>query len=343
MNFSRKPILRHLLMVGIILLSGVFLSACGKKDETEDSADTDTEVTEDVTEDEEEEEEEVEEESTEAETVGFDDFSEDTQTLGDSTDKGDADYTLASIEDTAMTGYHRFEFTLESDEEELPEIEAQLVSSGGYISVRLDRVTSDQSGIAYQASRDINEEGVLRLYHHVTAIATEEVYQIGISEDTIFYLHEGDDLSIILDVKYPGESETVSVEDEMDFTDGDVILEDTNTAGDARFVSYSWGVEGGVVKFTWSTSAVSGNPTPGTSAEFDSGADTITVTFTNLERDAVVGSDGEYEATLSGSISEVSATRTGDISTYVFSLTGEKEYRIYRSTSPNQVVLEVKL
>jgi hypothetical protein len=344
--FMSKHMRTAISMVFLVAAFGFFLSGC-KKDEEEADTTEPQQVTDDTTEEDTDTDTEEDDSPSTGTAADFSDFSASTQTVGDSDGKENSEYTLVSIEDTEMDGYHRFEFTLTSDDkDELPEVEATLVSSGGYISVRLDRVTSDQSGIDYQGSRDINNEGVLRLYHQVTPVPSEEVYQIGISEDTSFYLHEGENMAVLLDVRYPGSGDSApqpaETADEEEFTTGLVELGDVNTAGDVKFTGYSWSAPPGVVRFVWSTSAVSGNTTPPTSASYDADDETVTVVFEDVASDAVIGSDGSFEADLASSIERVSGTRSGTTSTYVFYLTGEAEYRIYRSTSPNQVILEVQ-
>lgn len=341
---KKKSLLITIMMVAVVG-AGLTLSGCKKDEEDKDDDEQEGgEVTSwEVGEDDGEVEESDEDEDTTDSSADFSDFKTSNQTVGSSTGKESAEYTLKSIKDTSMTGYHRFEFVLESSESDLAEVEAKLVSSGGYVRVILDRVTSDQSGIGYQSSRTINEEGVLKIYHAVTSVQSEEVYDIGVSKDTSFYLHKGSGLSVILDVKYPGEVESEAVSDPEDFTDGDQTLSDTNSSGDVRINSYSWAIEGGVLKFSWSTSSASGNTTPPTTVGPGGGSGELVVKFDNLQNDGVLGSDNSFEASLSGPVSKVMGSKSGSGSEYVFLLTKDTEWRIYRSSSPNQVVLEVKL
>jgi len=133
-----------------------------------------------------------------------------------------------------------------------------------------------------------------------------------------------------------------AVEAPMEFSSGSQTLSETNTAGDARIGTYGWSISGDVLKFVWNTSAASGNPTPGTSAVYSSSSDTITVTFSNVEKDYLAGS-GDFEADLSGPVSKVTGSKSGDNYVYVFELTRDTEYRIYRSDDPkDSVVIEVK-
>jgi hypothetical protein len=280
-------------------------------------------------------------------TADLGDFSDDPQDLGSSEDKQDSEYSLEDIDDQAMGGYHRFVFDLASDDEtELPQISTQLVSGGGYIQIVLDRVTDDNSGIAYQDARSINQKGVIRIYHDISANQSEEIYNIGIADDTEFYLHADDDMNVILDVAYPGEGE----DDDDDDTDaqageagefgtGDQSLSDTNTSGTATVNSYTWALGGNALKFVWNTSASSGDPIPQTSAVYDEDEDEVRVTFQDLQKDSVYK---VMDITLSGPVENVSAEYTDGTSVYTFELTKGTEYRIYKTLSPNQVVLEVK-
>lgn len=338
----------------VVALCAVLLSGCGKKDSETEPADTEDSSTEDSqdedTEDTEESEDDGDSENEEEETsddevvtpTDFSNFSEETQSI--SAQDGAAQYSLTSILDTEMNGYHRFQFTFDSSSSSPPAFEAKLVSSGGYIRVWMNNVTSDSSGIAYQTSRNIDTEGIIRIYHAVTPIQTEEVYQIGIVSDTVFYVHKGDGNSVLVDVKYPGEAEDGdAVEDPDAFTDQTVTLGDTNASGDVRIVGYAWSASGGVLTFAWNTSVASGNPIPPTKAEYSDADDTVTVTFTNLGGDTILGSGGTFETGLSSTVAKVTGTKTASSSVYTFHLSGDSTYRIYRSLSPNQVVLEIQL
>jgi hypothetical protein len=342
------------LLLFVVLGSAVFLSGCGKQEkatppedsqqqeETEDSRD-DTDVNEDQDVDDDTEDEDMGSQDTE---VDFSDFSEDSQELGTSQDKEDSDYTLVAINDEEMNGYHRIEFVLESDDEDnLPKITSRLVSGGGYIQVVLDRVTEDNSGIGYQDARELDEKGVLRIYHDVSSNQSEEVYNIGIAEDTEFYLYEGEGLSVVLDVAYPGSEETSEEEDEGveedtgEFSTSDQTISNTNNSGTARIGTYTWANTAEALKFVWNTSASSGNPIPETQAEYDESNNEITVAFKGVEKDFIA--DG-FENSLTGPVSTVTGQRSGTTSTYTFKLTKDTEYRIYKNLSPNQVVIEIK-
>lgn len=130
-------------------------------------------------------------------------------------------------------------------------------------------------------------------------------------------------------------------DDPEGFTDGNITLGNTNTQGDARIQKYSWAITGSTVKFEWDTSAVSGNTTPPTSVTYDSGAKKITVVFSEVEKDYLIGSGG-FDADLSGSVDNVTGTRSGTTSTYIFELNKAAEYRIYRDNDEGSVIIEIE-
>ncbi|MFH1547547.1 MAG: hypothetical protein ABIC57_03605 [bacterium] len=324
----------YIVIVGVLGYFLVNLITGGMKKEESENQDSDQE-------EQQEEEEGNSNEEDEADTTetDFSDFSDEEQTVGETVEG--VEYTLSEISNEEMSGYHRFIFTLESDEDTLPLVEASLVSSGGYIKVVLNNVTSDQSGIAYNSYESIDVQGITRLYHDVTAVETEEVYNVGISSDTVFYLRD-DGMDVILEVKYPGEVEAQDNNDPEDFTTEDVKLDGTNTEGDAKIVGYSWGVEEGAVKFIWETSSASGNPTPPTTAVYDEDANTVTVTFSDLASDSILASTGSFEMEMSRAVDQVTGSIDGGDHVFVFELNSDIEYKIYREVSPNQVVIEIR-
>ncbi len=355
MDNGKKSLNWVLLILAVVLIGGVsvFLFLRSRSTEEESPADEAAEQVEDreteVVDDDSEPDTDEDTDDTDEdrdEPASMENFSTDTQTVGSSEDKDDSDYTLSGISEEVMGDYHRIVFNLTSDDEdELPLVEAKLISSGGYIQVVLDRVTQDNSGIGYQDARELDENGVLRIYHDVSSNQSEEVYNIGIAEDTEFYLYKGEGLSVVLEVAYPGSEETSQEEDEGveedtgEFSTSDQTIPDTNTSGTARIGTYTWANSAEALKFVWNTSASSGNPIPDTHAEYDESNDEIIVTFKGVEKDFIA--DG-FENSLTGPVSTVTGQRSGTTSTYTFKLTKDTEYRIYKNLSPNQVVIEIK-
>lgn len=212
-------------------------------------------------------------------------------------------------------------------------------SSLGSIRVNLSGVTSDNSGIAYQGSRSINTEGITRIYHNISSDQTEELYDIGVSESTPFYLHSEEVSSgkwnIILDVKYPGESELEIDLGSTDFsTESQSITGAVSTDG-AAVTGYSFSVSGGQLVFVWTVSGSSSKPIPSVSAEL--GEDGIlNVQFESVTSDKVSSAVDSIE--LPGDIGF-----TYSSGAYHFEIGADSEYKLSASTSPNQVELTVKL
>ena len=110
-----------------------------------------------------------------------------TMNIGDKDEDGM--FSLDEIKKTADSSVYKFEFVLSPKDSAMdPYITATYIKSSGAIRVVLDRVNEDNSGIGYQKSLAINKDGVIKIYHNVSAKSTEELYDIGISKETPFYL-----------------------------------------------------------------------------------------------------------------------------------------------------------
>ena len=299
----------------------------------------------DIDEDEENEEAEetIEEEEdntpTETEeTTDYSDFSRDRQTVGE---ENENEYSLTSLTDEALSGYHRFTFALDGKDGavDLPNVVVEYKSSLGSIRVDLNGITSDNSGIAYQGSRSINKEGITRIYHNISSDQTEELYDIGVSESTPFHLYSEEVASgkwnIILDVKYPGESEL-----EIDLGSSEFSTEAQSIDGSvadegAAVTGYSFSVSGGQLVFVWTVTGSSSKPIPSVSAEL--GEDGILdVGFESLSYDKVAKAVDSIE--LPGQIGF-----TYSSGAYHFEVGSDSEFKLSASTSPNQVELAIDL
>jgi hypothetical protein len=240
-----------------------------------------------------------------------------------------------------MSGYHRFTFVLtaKEDGEDLPYVIADYKPSLGSIRVDLNGVTTDSSGIAYQGSRSINEEGITRIYHNISSDQTEELYDIGVSNSTPFYLYYEEvstgKWNVVLDVKYPGESDLEVDLGSSEFsTEAQEIEGGTSTDG-AAVTGYSYSVSGGQLMFVWTVTGSASKPIPSVSAQL--GEDGILdVEFESLVSDKVSGAVEDIE--LPGDIGF-----TYSSGAYHFEVGADSEFKLSASTSPNQVELAVEL
>lgn len=348
----KRKYLRSVLLLVILGGSAFFLTGCTSEDDSESDSSkvkiidlNDDEEEEDNTGEDEDTTDDISEDDSSSdsdETADYSNFSRDQQVVG--TEDGEdeeSEYTLLSLTDEELSGFHRFVFTVEAKEgvTKLPYIVVEYKSSLGSIRVDLNGFTTDNSGIAYQGFRSINKEGVTRIYHNISSDQTEELYDMGVSESTPFYLHyeevSAGKWNIILDVKYPGESDL-----EFDLGSSEFSTEEQNISGSvaddgAAVTGYSYSVSGGQLVFIWTVTGSSSKPIPSVSAELgDDGI--LDVKFQSLSYDKVSGVADDIE--LPGQIG-----LTYSDGAYHFEVSSDDEFKLSASTSPNQVELTIKL
>jgi len=340
-NKYLKVVLLSLVLIG----STVFLTGCVLKDDVEYDeskvkiVDLDGEEDTDAVEEDAEEEETGEEDTTiETSDVDFSNFSRDEQSVGK---ENENEYSLLSLTDEDLEGYHRFTFVIQGKDsaEDLPYIVVDYRSALGSVRVDLNGITSDSSGIAYQGSRSIDIEGITRIYHNISADQTEELYDIGVSESTPFYLSSEEvstgKWNIVLDVKYPGESDL-----DIELGSTDLSTESQTIAGSissdgAAVTGYSFSVSGGQLVFTWVVTGSTSKPIPSVSAELDADG-ILDVEFESLVSDKVSSAVDDIELP-----SGIGFTYSDGA--YHFEVGADTEFKLSASTSPNQVELTVKL
>jgi hypothetical protein len=354
---SSSPWLIYLLILLILggIVYGVYYFVAGNSDKAqEDVTVTDLDEEEEETEEETEEDEEPaeEEESTEeeeTETPDLADFSEDQQTVGSSSN--DDEYTLRSVSNSPESDdFHRFVFTLSSTEtDDVPYVVATYKSSLGAINVDLNGTTKDESGLGYQKSISIDREGIVRLYHNVSSDQTEELYDIGVTESTPFYLYFEQTATlaqaqeavweVTVDVQYPGESEVESDLGSEEFSDSVQTIDGANKGDGAKVSSYSYNTSGGVLSIVFTVSGSSSKPIPSATAGYD-GSNDLILRFTSVASDAIAKNPSAL--TLPGGITMIWEMEDSDTSIYTFD-GAEGDFRLSGTTNPNQVILEIKL
>lgn len=278
-----------------------------------------------------------------ASDTDFSSYSASNQSIGSSTNK--AEYVLKSITDSKMDGYHSFDFLIQaktSDTTESPYIVVKYLASSGAIRVDLNGVTKDESGIGYQKSRNINEQGVIRLYHNISSDSTEELYDIGLSKSTVFKVlsEEVSDNTwkITVNVKYPGTTQTTSESFGSDTFSKDLqAIDGAQAVDNAKVLSYSYSAVSGVFTIAFNVSGSETRPVPSATAQYNSDG-ILELVFNSVVSDSVYNSlDGKK---LSGLTFDTS--KSGQTTKYLIN-GASKEFKLYGVKSPNQVVLEVKL
>jgi hypothetical protein len=337
-------------LILILLVGGViFLIVRKPKEEVvEEGDDTVVEEVEEVEEDEDiEEEQELEEEDAgqeeETEDTGetdFSEFSSDTQVLGE---ESEATFTIDSIEDVSRDGFHQFTFTLLTEDEEDPFVTASYLSNQSVVRLDFQGIAGDNSEIGYQQERGIDENGVLKIYHNISAQADQELYDIGVSGSTIFYLTseqlEEGIWTVILQVKYPGSTDVDVDLGSEEFSEELQSIEGVTAEDGAAISSYTYSGTSGLLKLVWTVTSDADNPIPSVTAQYNS-EDDLVVTFDSLSMDRVASFADTL--TLPSSIT-AEVERDGETSTYTFTgMDGVREYKLNASLSPNQVILEIR-
>ncbi len=317
----------------VLLVSSFLLTGCTRIDEKV-SKDEEKNV-------EEKTEEEDDTDENEDVVVGdFSKFSSENQEIGTlSVDM----YSITSLKNEPMNNFHRFSFEVEGGRN-LPNVSVGYKAELGALRILFKNIQEDNSGIGYQRAVDINEDGVVRIYHNISPHESEEIYDIGITKSTQFFLHSeklGDDKwKINIDVRYPGDIEMEVDTGATEFSSEDQSLEGAVSSDGARITNYSFGVEDEVFRFIWTVRGSNEKPIPQVKAGYNSD-DELVVRFTDLDSD-YIGKDSN-EVSLIGGVEKVLWNRVGNESIYRFVLNQKRDFRLRSFLSPNQVVLEIEL
>ncbi len=291
----------------------------------------------------EEEEPKVEEPKEEEEYTGstdFTEFSSDTQVLGQ---ESEAKFAIEQLEDVSRDGFHQFTFTLTTEEEEEPFVTASYLSSSNVVRVDFQGISKDSTGIGYQQERRVDKEGVLRIYHNISADADQELYDIGVAKSTIFHLTseqiEEGKWYVMLQVKYPGAADVDIDFGSEEFSKDDQSIVGVTVEDGAAISGYSYGSGDGLLKLVWTVTSQVDNPIPSVGATYNEDGELV-VTFESLTTDRVAAL-GDTLTLPSSIIANVE--RVGDSSVYTFTGLDEvREYKLSASLSPNQVILEIR-
>lgn len=284
------------------------------------------------------------------ETTSNDTPSTDTSTLTGFTTESknvgsasESKYVIDGVEQTAMVGYHKFVFTLSSTDGVAPFVNAEYVSSAGVLRLTFNGITDDNSGIGYQKEISINKDGIIRLYHNISGTSEIERYDIGVSKAPEFKIEATNvdkTHQVIISVKYPGATTSSIDLGSENFSTEKQEISGVGSAEKASIAKYSYSSSAGVVKFVWTVSSTNENPIPSVIAEYDMEG-VLNVTFSSLSMDKAVNAVAGID--IPGNMA-VNTGRTGESSIYEFhGITTKKEFKLSATTSPNQVILEIKL
>jgi len=254
-------------------------------------------------------------------------------------------FTLSDVDVSKGEDVMEITYTLSSDDitedSSLP-VSAVNKSSLGAMEIVLSNVTSDSTGMKYDQSVDINRDGITRLTKVVSGVENTLKYTLGFTDALEYYLYEpevsGNSLIVKLTIKYPGGEISTDEYGTTEFTSDDIIVESSTADEGVRISGYSYSTSSGVLRFIMKTSTNTGSPIPSFESTLADGV--LTLTFSSLNADVIYSASGG-EVSLPGGV-VLDITRSGNQSIYEFVGVGS-EYRIYGTTSPNQVIVEVKL
>jgi hypothetical protein len=275
-----------------------------------------------------------------ASTTDFTTYSNKTQTIGDSASTA---YTITSIADSTHDGYHDFQFNIgNSADGNVPNVKAEYIAATSVIRLTFNSVTSDTSGIAFLKARDINKDGVLKLFHQVSGTSGVAIYEIGIAKATTFHLDTSGEAGAIithvtLDVKYPGTVASTVDLGSTTFSQTDQTIVGGTSADGAKLSGYSYAKSGSTFSMVFNVAGSATKPIPGCVAKYNADSK-LELTFANTGD--IFGSSRDLSV---GAAGTVHLTRSGKSSTYTFTSVTGKDFKLSGSTSPNQVILEIKL
>jgi hypothetical protein len=311
-------------------------------EEEEKDVKNDTNKTEEDKEDEKEVETEVETKI--PTTTDLSKFSQAKQTLGTKSTKDE--YRVVSVTDTDKGEYRRITFKVEylgadKNTSKLPLSYAEYRSDLSAIRFIMSGISEDKSNIGYQSSRDINTKGIVRIYHAVTGVIGDSTYDIGTTKATGFYLTAVElskgNWEINLDVKYPGAVTGSTVDlGSTTFSKTKQSIVGAKTADGASASGFSYSASGGVFQLVLNVQGSATKPIPDSYAEYSGGKLQLVLT----DSSDIFGNGKEYELP---SIGKLTVLRSGNKSTYVLDNVSDKEFMLYGTQSPNQIILEVKL
>jgi hypothetical protein len=274
----------------------------------------------------------------------FSKYSQNKQTVG--TDNSKTDYKLTAVSNSDQSSFRRFIFKIEytgsnASTSKLPNVNAEYRSDLSAIRVIVNSLNDDKSGIGFQDSVDINKNGVTRLYHAVTGVAGTGTYDVGLAKATDFYLYTKDISSgvweVYLDVKYPGSVSSGAIDlGSTTYSKNKQTISGAKTADGAASSGYSYNSEAGVFQIVFNVQGSATKPIPDTYAEYSGGK--LQMVFTDIQD--IFGSNKQYDLPTVGTMRIV---RSGNVSTYIFDGVTNKDFKLYGTQGPNQVILEIKL
>jgi hypothetical protein len=270
-------------------------------------------------------------------------YSTNAQSVGEDTEEV---FTLSEIGIVKGESVMEIEYVFTGDditEDSSIPVSATNKSSFGTMEIVVSNVSKDSTGMGFDDSKGVNMEGITRLTKVVSGATNTVKYNLGFIKTPQFHLYEpkvvGDILVVKFSIKYPGGEISTDDFGTTEFTSEDVSVESSTADNGVRISGYTYSATGGVLRYVYKTSTNTGSPIPSFEGSIAEG--TLTVTFPSISTDVIYSASEGGTVSLPGGVT-LNITRSGNQSIYEFVGVGT-EYKLYGVTSPNQVIVEVKL
>lgn len=358
-NNSKKSSTSTLIVVvGLIIISIVgFIWLVGKNkgtgEESEQEQTESVEQADDESSGEDEEDQQVEEaeevedvdvsekalDSSAEEAPSESDFLTNDQNIGD---ESVDEVKITKFEQLGYEGFLRIIFTINS-ETDFPLSTASLQAGSNLISLRINGVVEDKSGIAPGNTADVSGSVVSTIFHEVTSEEKLAWYKIGIKAETGFYLHTLESPSrIVLDIQEQ------DVENgngqEFEFSKDRQTIEGDASGNVITISGLSHSGQSDVYRIILRLGSIGTGTIPNSIAEIVDyeGGKAVKLEMQGIYND--FPSSIDYDETYANAaVRGVKCTFDSNISTYYIRINGEREYKLYYMSAPAQLIVDVKL
>lgn len=265
-------------------------------------------------------------------------FSTDTQQAGDE-DAEDA--IITDVKSISNDDYISIEWTFESDS--IPSSQAELLEGSNVIKVTINNLEEDNSGLSFGENLSVEDSVVSSVIRDIISGTGRSEYSVGIKQTTSFYLRTSSN-KLILDVQEQEiEGQTDNYDNEFSKDQQEITSE---VEGDVIWIDrLSFSNQGDVYKIVLDLGSSSSVVVPNVSADLlTSGPSNYEVRLVveNLYSDYIAGASGYSQDLTDDIVTKIAGNYSNNQSIYSVTLSKEAEYRIYATSSPAQLIIEVK-
>jgi hypothetical protein len=333
-------------LVVFVIGSFIWIANKNKSEDTQEETEEETQET-TPSEEEKEEAEEIEEvdvseksgDSEAEDAPSESDFSTDSQSVGDEEVQ---DAVLGTMEQQGYEGFLRIIFNINS-EGGIPYTTATLESGSNMIRLKFIGLLDDNSGVSVGSQAAVAGSVVSTILHNVTSEEHVSYYSIGIKEATPFYLHTLSD-QVVLDIK----EQAVENGEEVS---GEFSKEAQTIEGDAQGnviimegISHQDLSSEGVFRITYRIKSIGSGNIPHVEAELTDyeGGKAVKVVISNMSSDFAASGNYDESYNSVGGVIGMKGSFSANVSTYYIKLSISKNYKLYYTQAPAQILVDIK-